>query len=43
MRAAVVVEALHDLIGPDSVEHTELVVLSGRDLTQTIVEIGGDE
>lgn len=43
VRAAVVVEALHDLIGPDSVEHTELVVLSGRDLMETIVEIGGDE
>lgn len=43
VRAAVVLEALHDLIGADSVEHTELVVLSGRDLTQTIIEIRGDE
>lgn len=42
VKAAVVVEALHDLIDPASVGHTELVVMTGADMTQMEIEIGGE-
>lgn len=41
VKAAVVLEALHDLVSPESVEHTELVVREGSGRHGVEIQLGG--